>query len=251
MVSRVAVLSDIHGMLAPLDRVLAEPAVRDADLIVVTGDSTWGPQPVQVLDRLTQLGDRAVLVRGNVDREMLQIARGIITGLPDAALSVWGASQLSAEQLELLQEMPEQVTIDIDGFGPVFFCHATPRTDEEVVLVDSAPQRWAQVFSGLPTDVATVVCGHTHMPFVRLVDRRLVVNPGSVGLPYGRAGAHWAVLEDGAVTLRRTLLDPDALLRETTAGSGYPRITEWLDDYVRHPASDLEALATFRPREEL
>lgn len=73
MVSSVAVLSDIHGMLPSLERVLAEPAVLTADLIVVTGDHTWGPQPAEVLDRLVGLGDRAVLIRGNADREQLQM----------------------------------------------------------------------------------------------------------------------------------------------------------------------------------
>ncbi|WP_019544017.1 hypothetical protein [Streptomyces sulphureus] len=32
------------------------------------------------------------------------------------------------------------------------------------------------------------------MPFVRLVGGRLLVNPGSVGMPYGREGAHRALL---------------------------------------------------------
>ncbi|HEX9355074.1 MAG TPA: metallophosphoesterase family protein [Streptosporangiaceae bacterium] len=44
-------------------------------------------------------------------------------------------------------------------------------------------------------EVAVVVCGHTHMPFCRLAHGRLVVNPGSVGMPYGRPGAQpagWA-----------------------------------------------------------
>ena len=67
------------------------------------------------------------------------------------------------------------------------FCHGTPRDDNEVVLVDTRLERWAEAFAGLPDEVRTVVCGHTHMPFARLVDRRLVVNPGSVGMPYGRA----------------------------------------------------------------
>ncbi|MGX1247677.1 putative phosphodiesterase [Streptomyces ambofaciens] len=52
MTGTVAVLSDIHGMLGPLDQVLAEPAVASADLVVVTGDHTWGPEPAEVLDRL-------------------------------------------------------------------------------------------------------------------------------------------------------------------------------------------------------
>jgi len=61
--------------------------------------------------------------------------------------------------------------LDVDGFGPVVFCHGTPRDDEEMVLVDTRLEKWAEVFADLPAEVQTVVGGHTHMPFVRLVDR--------------------------------------------------------------------------------
>ena len=67
-----------------------------------------------------------------------------------------------------------------------------------------------------------MVCGHTHMPFVRLVDRRLVVNPGSVGMPYGRVGGAWALLRDGQVSLRHTEIDADAVCARIVAESGYP-----------------------------
>src|SRR5436305_13429849 len=76
MVTSVAVLSDIHGVLPALDAVLAEPAVRAAERIVLTGDIAAGPQPVQVLDRLLGLGDRVTWVRGNADRELVALARG-------------------------------------------------------------------------------------------------------------------------------------------------------------------------------
>lgn len=131
----------------------------------------------------------------------------------------------------------------------MFFSHATPRDDEEVVLVDSRLERWAEVFRDLPPEVQTVVCGHTHMPFVRLVDRRLVVNPGSVGLPYVRSGAHWAVLDNGAVTLSRTLIDPEDLIRETAAGSTFPGVIGWLEEALRYPESDVDVLAAFGPRD--
>lgn len=245
----VAVLSDIHGMLLPLERVLAEPAVAAADLVVVTGDHTWGPQPVQVLDRLLALGDRAVLVRGNADRELLQMARGLDVGLGDDPVSVWGAAQLGADHQRLLATMPEQVVLEVGGFGPVLFCHATPRDDTEVVLVDSRLERWAEVLAGVPEEVRTVVCGHTHMPYLRLVDGRTVVNPGSVGLPYGRAGAGWALLHDGAVTLGRTVVDPAELVEETARRSGMPDVRQWLEDLVREPAGDVQVLAEFGPRD--
>ncbi len=249
MVSTVAVLSDVHGMLAALDQVLAEPFVAGAERIVVTGDHTWGPQPAEVLDRLASLGDRVLLVRGNADRELLRMSQGHDAGLNDDPVSVWGAAQLSPTHQQQLERMPESVTLDVAGFGPVLFCHATPRDDEEVVLVDSRAERWLEVLAETPPEVRTVVLGHTHMPFIRLVDGLLVVNPGSVGLPYGRAGAHWALLSDGGVTLRRTLLDVDDLVRETAAASELPGVEAWLERFVRAPASDLEAIASFGPRD--
>jgi predicted phosphodiesterase len=249
MPSSIAVLSDIHGMLPALDRVLEEPAIDRAELVVVTGDHTWGPQPTEVLDRLLDLGDRVVLIRGNADRELLRMSQGIDVGLADDPLSVWGAAQLTPAHRQLLERMPERRTFDVDGFGPVLFCHATPRDDEEIVLVDSRMDRWDEVLRDVDPDVRTVVCGHTHMPFVRLVDGRLVVNPGSVGLPYGRDGAHWAVLEAGAVTIGRTRIDAEELIDETTAASGYPDARAWLEEAVRQPATEREAMAAFAPRD--
>ncbi len=249
MAASVAVLSDIHGMLHALDAVLDEAAVRRADLLVVTGDHTWGPQPAEVLDRLAALGDAAVLVRGNADRELLQMSQGLDIGLGDDPLSVWGAAQLTLAHQRMLETMPTSVTLDVAGFGSVFFSHATPRDDEEVVLVDSRLERWAEVYAGLPEHVRTVVAGHTHMPFLRLVDGRLVVNPGSVGLPYGRAGAHWAVLDRGLVSFGRTLLDPEELIERTAADSGFPGARAWLEESVREPVSDVDAIATFGPRD--
>jgi diadenosine tetraphosphatase ApaH/serine/threonine PP2A family protein phosphatase len=110
------------------------------------------------------------------------------------------ARQLTADHVDWLARLPYPVTLDLDGFGAVLFCRARPRDDQEVVVVDSRLERWAEVLAGLPAEVMTVVCGHTHIPFTRLAHRRQIVNPGSVGMPYGRPGAHWALLADGAIT---------------------------------------------------
>jgi diadenosine tetraphosphatase ApaH/serine/threonine PP2A family protein phosphatase len=164
------------------------------------------------------------------------------------AISPWAAEQLRDDQIDLLAGLPLSASIKIDGLGSVVFCHATPRDDEEVVLVDSRLSRWAEVFAGLDASVSTVVCGHTHMPFARLVDRRLVVNPGSVGMPYGGAGAHWALLGPG-VELRVTALDLDGSCDRIAAESGYPDARQWAEYYVRSAASDTEALAVFGPQD--
>ncbi|MCT2280862.1 metallophosphatase family protein [Micromonospora chalcea] len=245
MPDRVAVLSDIHGVLPALEAVLAEPDVAAADLIVLTGDLAAGPQPVEVLDRLAALGDRACWVGGNADRELVQARAGKPSAI---VVSDWAAGQLRDDQVARLAALPSHVTLPVTGLGEVLFCHATPRDDEEVVLVDSRLDRWAEVFAGLPAEVGTVVCGHTHMPFTRLVDRRLVVNPGSVGMPYGGTGAWWALLGPG-VQLRRTRFDVDAACARVAAESAFPDAAAWADEYVRSRHSDADALTVFAPRD--
>jgi putative phosphoesterase len=246
MVASVAVLSDIHGVLPALDAVLAEPDVRDAERIVLTGDIAAGPMPVETLDRLLGLGERVTWVRGNTDRILVALARGVIEDA-DHPIEPWAARQLSADHVDLLARLPYPVTLDVAGFGQVVFCHATPRDDDEVVLVDSRLERWAEVLQGLPGEVMTVVCGHTHMPFARLANRRQIVNPGSVGMPYGRQGAHWALLADGAVTMRHTPYDAAAACALVTGQSSYPDVAEWADYFLHARASDADALARMAP----
>ncbi|MDG4828024.1 metallophosphoesterase family protein [Solwaraspora sp. WMMD1047] len=247
MRNRVAVLSDIHGVLPALAAVLAEPEVATADRVVLTGDIAAGPQPVEVLDLLTEIGDRAVWVRGNAERMMVTYRRGGTVDIPDPILP-WAADQLGRTHLDRLTDLPTSATLPVAGLGPVLFCHATPRDDEEVVLVDSRLDRWAEVLEGTEEGVRTVVGGHTHMPYVRLAHGRLVVNPGSVGMPYGRSGAHWALLGPG-VELRRTVYDVDAACAEVAANSTYPDAARWADYYLRATATDADALRVFGPRD--
>ena len=250
MLRSVVVLSDVHGVLPVLDDVLRDPVVERADLIVVTGDHAAGPMPVETLDRLVRLGERVTLVRGNADRELVAMARDVGFERDDRpAVSFWAAAQLRDDQVGLLAGLPHPVTVDIDGFGPVLFCHGSPRDDDEVVLVDTRIERWREALAGVDDAVRTIVCGHTHMPFVRLVDRRLVVNPGSVGMPYGTAGAPWSLLENGTVSLHRTAVDPVRVGAALRAGSAFPDIDGWVDEYVVSPASDVDALLAFGPRD--
>lgn len=249
MVSTVAVLSDVHGVLPVLEAVLDEPEVQAAELVVITGDIASGPQPVQVLDRLTAEGARVRMVKGNADRELVSLCRGEDIEIPDE-VTPWAAAQLRDEHVQLLDELLHPLVIPVDGFGPVVFCHGSPRRDDELILVDSPLARWSAALSELSADHQTIVCGHTHMPYVRLVDRRLVINPGSIGMPYGRAGGSWALLSKGQVSLHHTVVDLDAAVQAIIDGSTYPDRAGWADEYVRAANSDADAIAAFTPEED-
>jgi predicted phosphodiesterase len=209
---RAAVLADIHANLPALDAVLAEPDVAGADVVVLLGDIALGPMPAATLDRLAALGDRAVWVHGNCEREMVTAFDGGEVPGPYAADAIASAALIGRDHRDRLDRLPLTVTLEIDGLGPTLFCHASPRRDDEMLLVDSPPQRWARA-------------------------------PGSVGMPYGHPGAGWALLGPG-VTLRQTRYDAQAAARVISA-SEHPGAREWAAEYVLNHYSDTEALEAF------
>jgi predicted phosphodiesterase len=243
---RVAVLADIHGNLPALEAVLDDVATAGVDAIVLNGDVVAGPMPVETLDRLAALGDRTVWVRGNADREVADAYDGVPgDDLPDEArlTADYCAARLTPRHRDTLAGLPLSVTLEVAGLGPVRFCHATARGDTEMILVDSPVDRYRAAFAG--TTEPTVVLGHTHMPFDRLADRRRFVNPGSVGMPYGAAGAHWALLGPDVV-LRRTGYDARAAAATfRAAAAGYPGLDAFIAENVLTTPSDAAALAAF------
>jgi len=215
---RVAALYDVHGNLPALDAVLAEV---EADLILVGGDFVAGPWPAETLERLRGLGERARFIRGNADRELIQVSgsepQARKGGSPPGVID-WIRGRLSQQQLGFLHSLPLTETVDVDGLGRVLFCHATPRSDDELLTRISPEERWQAALEGVDADV--VVCGHTHMQFDRRVGDIRLVNAGSVGMPYEREpGAYWA------------LFGPDVDLRRTEHEAGDIEASGWPEEW--------------------
>jgi putative phosphoesterase len=195
----VAALYDVHGNLPALEAVIAEV---DADVILLGGDVVAGPWPGETLERLRALGDRVRFIRGNADREVVEPSHEGRSGGPPPEVMQFVRERLSAEQLEFLARLPLTETIAVDGLGDVLFCHATPRSDEELLTRISPDERWLAALEGMPGSV--VVCGHTHVQFDRTIGDYRVINAGSVGMPYEEEpGAYWLLLGPD-VELRRT-----------------------------------------------
>jgi putative phosphoesterase len=208
MPARVAALYDVHGNLPALEAVLAE---LDADVILVGGDVAAGPWPAETLERLRALGDRVRWIRGNADRELAQPVQSSEEGGPPQHVMTWVHERLSDEQLEFLGALPLTETMDVDDVGRVLFCHATPRSDDELLTKISDEPRWRAALESVDADV--VVCGHTHVQFDRLVGDVRLVNAGSVGMPYeAQPGAYWLAIGPD-VQHRRTEYDTDATTR--------------------------------------
>jgi len=203
---RILALYDVHGNPDALEAVLADPRAAGPDAIVVGGDVVPGAFAAAALDCLEALSGDVHWVRGNGERETAAAVDGPrpTEGDNAAEMSAFTAQQLGRERAHRLGGLPLSVTVD-----GVLFCHATPRSDEELVTRISPPERWSEALADV--DAALVVAGHTHQQDDRMVNGVRFVNAGSVGLPYeGDGDARWLWIEDGVPDLRRTAYDAAA-----------------------------------------
>jgi predicted phosphodiesterase len=229
---RVAALYDVHGNLPALEAVLADPRLARADVVVCGGDLVAGPMPASCFDRLSALGTRVRFVRGNGDREVVERS--------DDHGGSWCAAALGPKRLAAVAGWP--LTVELDIAGGATFCHATPRSDAEIVTRLTPDDQLEAALATAAFDL--IVCGHTHIQ----VDRRLaggrrLVNAGSVGRPYeGGQGAFWAMLGDD-VELLRTDYDVEEAAAAIRA-SGYPDADDHAAQLLDPPSAD-EASAYF------
>lgn len=242
---RVAALYDTHGNLPALEAVLREVESVQVDRIIIGGDVVPGPMPREVLARLQQLAVPTDFIRGNCELAVLDEAAGKPATVPESARPPlqWTARELSPHERELLARWPKTLSLEIAGLGNVLFCHATPRDENEIFTRLTPEELLAPVFAA--ANAPLVVCGHTHMQFDRTIGKTRVVNAGSVGMPFGKAGADWLLLSDDAgVELRHTDYDLNAAAARVRA-SNYIQAEEFAAKYVLNPPSEEQMLELF------
>ena len=164
------------GNAVAFDAVVAEIEREEFDEIVCLGDvAQGGPQPSEVVDRLRELGWRCV--SGNSDEFLLTLSFGR-EEVTERVLAVgeWSRMELGDERLEFLRSFERTVELDADGRRFVC-CHATPTSNEDIILPDVSPDRLCEALG----EADVVACGHVHLQWMRRVGRKLWVSVGSAG----------------------------------------------------------------------
>jgi predicted phosphodiesterase len=176
---RFAAIADIHGNLLALEAVLADIAAQGITEIVNLGDHVSGPlEASRTADLLIERGFPSV--QGDQDRLLVDLFREGTSTRKDF-------QQLEHKHFEWMASMPATLVY----YGDVYLCHAAPRDDTAFWLdyIDDKgavrPSPIAAIEAeAIGIDASLILCGHTHIPrVVRLRDGRMIVNPGSVGLP--------------------------------------------------------------------
>lgn len=212
---RILAISDIHGNLEALRRVL--DAAGPVDHVLCTGDLVdYGPRPRECVTLVRERA--AVTVRGNHD-EAAAFDVSCRCGAAYRAASEATREQvrraLPADQLAWLGQLPIQADLTLGGVR-FHLVHATPEHPLYEYLRPDQAARWAAQVEAIDADV--ILVGHTHLPMILRVGAKVVVNPGSVGQPRdGDPRAGFALIDDGVPSLQRCAYDVEATVSDLAA----------------------------------
>ena len=249
--TRIAAFSDIHGNRLALEAVRKAVDAARPDYVAICGDLVFnGPDPAGALALVQELERAgAFVIVGNTD---IAVADGDFTaafpwfsdGAPDSyrVAAEWARDQIGDDGVDYLRRLPWERRLRVDdgsSFGDgspfgdlVVFCHASPGSLTDGLMADLDPVVTIERVS--PTDAKVIVCGHTHLPEVREIGWRTLVNDGSAGYVFdGDPTASWALIEieEGTVhaEIRRaaydTLAASDAVSARGLPGDVYRAAT--------------------------
>ena len=125
----------------------------------------------------------------------------------------------------------------------MLFFHGSPKSDHDWIFATTPDEELRPMLDSVEQRV--LVGGYTHVQMIRRYLETVIINPGSVGLPFREwwprpvrisPWAEWGILagEDGRLSmdLRRTPFDVDAFL-QMSLSSGMPHAEWWAKSWSR------------------
>lgn len=213
----IALIADIHSNLTAMKAVLTDAKKRKGkkvEKIYCVGDVVgYAAKPNECCELIKK--EKIPCILGNHDLNAVTLERIDWFNPVAAAALRWTHLTLSRENRRWLTSLPRKLTFKADR-KRICMIHGSPRDPiYEYVLPDVTDITLRHFLDTAKTDI--LVLAHTHMPFVRKVDGRLVINPGSVGQPRdGDARASYALVDPEAAkaTIERVTYDIDKTARE-------------------------------------
>lgn len=231
---KIAFISDIHGNAIALDAVLNDIKNQGIDKIYVLGDLCYrGPEPKRSLDLIRSLNTE--VIKGNADE---WVVRGVLEGeVPQKALGMmnderqWTVSKLEQTDIDYLKNLPTQISCTHNGIE-IFGFHATPESLFDVVLPheDDAALETRLMKS---TNAQVYIYAHIHKPFIRYINGKVIMNIGSVGLPFdGLTKASYGIVEvednNYRTSIKRVSYDNEKVVALYQKGQ-YPNVDKMIE----------------------
>lgn len=184
---KIAVLADIHANYRALETVIEHVEKWIPDFVYVAGDIVnRGPRSLCCLQLIEEKRQKFgwQVIRGNHEEYVIERDQ------PDDPKSgtqfeLFKPVHFTYHQLQQdvspLRSLPQQISQDMGVAGEVRMMHGSMLGNRDGIYPENTDFQLRRKISPPP---AVFVTGHTHRSLIRRVNGALVVNAGSVGLPF-------------------------------------------------------------------
>ncbi|MBR3764976.1 MAG: metallophosphoesterase family protein [Clostridia bacterium] len=268
---KYAIISDVHGNAHALKLALEDARRKGAEGFLFAGDycisMPWANEAITLIRSVPN----AHIIRGN-DENHLDVPSG-----DDGQFEVarWCARALTPENRAWLDALPETLNFTLEGV-PVHMAHSSEAFVGKALHARFRTSRLPSHYPDgpVPRDVLTAdfrafastgdlaaaisalepgvyIFGHNHIQTWGDFDGRVLINPGSVGLPLdcGAQGAAYSLLtiEDGSVTVeeRRVPYDLECLIGKIRESAQYAAARIWTETIFSELRTCREKVAQF------
>ena len=221
------------------------------DLVAVAGDLVLnGPDPAGTVDLLREMeADGAAIVSGNTDIAVADFDYAaafpwMTDGVPDTfrAAAEWAHDELGDERIGWLRRLPAERRLRAEDGTMILVCHASPGS--QTAGFDQALDPNVIIERVARTDARVIACGHTHLPEVRDLGWKLIVEQRLGGLhlrrradrvvgahrPRGRRDPGRDPAAPNSTRSRSPTRSPPAASRATSIGPRRCEPGSWSDD---------------------
>jgi len=185
---KIAALADIHGNYQALITALDHVERWNPDLVIVLGDIiNRGPRSNECLYLIQDLVKNKSwqVIKGNHEEYVLEFDK------PDTPRSgprfetlrmiYWTYNNLTPEDILAVKNLPCELDIQLPENGRLKAVHASLGGMRVGIYPD---HDYPGLLELIDQKAELFLVGHTHQPLIRDVNRTLVVNAGSIGLPF-------------------------------------------------------------------
>jgi predicted phosphodiesterase len=208
---RFLCVSDIYGHANKLKQVLEEGRVLGFDQLIVCGDLLFpGPEPLETWKLLVE--NHALCIQGLTDRAVATLEPESLSAETDKERArVEQLMQLHDSLGELivarLARLKDIARLPLESGHELVVVHGSPSDPSEPMTVDMDDDELNALLADDPADI--VVCGASHVPFVRQLDEIRIVNVGSVGESPTPGIANAVLIESTPLGVEITPFDVD------------------------------------------
>jgi len=209
--SKIAIISDIHGNIFALEAVLTDISRhRGIEEILCLGDVVgYYPYPNECIELVRD--HCSITIMGNHEAGVLGIEPPYYFNSVAYTMIVWTKKKLSEKNSDWIASLPKRRIVERNKKS-IYLVHGSPFKPFDYFdyeETDYFNKQLERAFNRTMTDI--IMVGHTHIPVVMKFNKhKLFLNPGSVGQPRnGIPGAYYAIFNPATLKAKIVRVEYD------------------------------------------